>query len=312
MKQRNVCNQTELDQALKEGFTPVISSNESFVLVGETSVQVSGSSQPRVVCSGSSQPRVVCYGSSQPRVVCSDSSQPRVECYGSSQPRVVCYGSSQPRVVCSDSSQPRVECSDSSQPRVECYGSSQPRVVCSDSSQPRVECSDSSQPRVVCSGYAQVSATGAVRIKAKSTNQITVEGPAKVVGGKVIRIKNPKTAAEWCAVNGVSVTRGVAILFKGLDDSFKSNHNGFEYKPGTIPIAPDWDGGTAECGGGLHFCARPAATLKFHNCATRFCACPVRLKDIRPPKADDSHPTKVKARGCCAPIWECDPSGEKI
>lgn len=36
------------------------------------------------------------------------------------------------------------------------------------------------------------------------------------------------------------------------------------------------------------------------------------MKDIRPPKADDTYPEKIKAKGCCAPVWEVDIHGNKI
>jgi hypothetical protein len=41
-------------------------------------------------------------------------------------------------------------------------------------------------------------------------------------------------------------------------------------------------------------------------------ACPVRLKDIRCPKPTDQYPEKVKAKGCCAAIWEVDIDGNAV
>jgi hypothetical protein len=52
--------------------------------------------------------------------------------------------------------------------------------------------------------------------------------------------------------------------------------------------------------------------LRFHTGATKFVACPVRLKDIRKPHSTDEYPEKVKARGCCGPVWECDIDGNKV
>lgn len=106
------------------------------------------------------------------------------------------------------------------------------------------------------------------------------------------------------------VEGGVATLFKAVGDDFHSSRLG-NYTPGTIPRAPDWDGGEAECGGGLHFCAHPQAALAFFESATRFVACPVALTDIVV-HADPQYPTKVKARGCCGPVYEVDRRGRRI
>jgi hypothetical protein len=307
----NVTNQSELDSAIVAGNKPQITSDADFDISKAPTVLIYGSSQPRVVCSGSSQPRVVCYDSSQPRVVCYGSSEPRVECSDSSQPRVVCSGSSQPRVECYGSSEPRVECYGSSQPRVECYDSSQPRVECSGSSQPRVGCYGSSEPRVECYDNAQLAITGKASVKAGPKNPITTDGKSDIDGGVIFQIGPIKTPEEWCAAYRVPVVGGVAILFKAVDSNFKANQNGFDYTPGTTPVAPDWDGGKEECGGGLHFSPRPSEALAFNTGAKKFVACPVNLADIAV-HPNPQWPSKVKAKGCCAAVWECDIDGEKV
>ena len=119
------------------------------------------------------------------------------------------------------------------------------------------------------------------------------------------------TAEDWCTYHGVAVNDGVALVYKGLSDDFTST-NGFAYLPGTVPVAPDWDGGQDECGRGLHFSPSPAMTLQFHECATRFVACPVALADMRAPRSGDAHPEKIKARGCCGPVVEVDRFGEPV
>lgn len=43
-----------------------------------------------------------------------------------------------------------------------------------------------------------------------------------------------------------------------------------------------------------------------------FLACPVALKDIRPPQPSDTYPAKVKALGLCAPCFEVDRRGNPI
>src|SRR5207237_6599225 len=104
--------------------------------------------------------------------------------------------------------------------------------------------------------------------------------------------------------HGVEVKDGVAFLYKAVDEDFRSMY-GTNYAPGAEPQAPDWDGGDAECGGGLHFSPKPAIALRFQPEAAHFVACPVRLEDIvlhdRPLYAE-----KVKAKGVCGPVFEVD------
>ena len=203
------------------------------------------------------------------------------------------------------------------------YGSSQ--VTAYDSSQVRaydssqVAAYDSSQVRayrssqVAAYGSSQVTAYGSSQVKATDYVAVTCHGDAvKVSGGHIIKIISPKTVIQWCAFHGLEIKDGVVVLFKGLTSQYKANHNVFDYTPGTIPIAPDWDCGQQECGGGLHFSPYPVATLQFNSDAKKFVACPVRVSEIRCPKLNDEYPNKVKASGCCAPVWEVDINGNKI
>ena len=190
-----------------------------------------------------------------------------------------------------------------------------------------VEASDSAT--VTASGSATVTAfdsatvTAFGRVFVRLFSALKITATAQVVilreprsrgdvdGGHVVQASAPKTAAHWCEDHGVEVKDGIAILYKGVSDAFISPRGG-NYRPGTTPMAPDWDGGQAECGGGLHFSPRPAMTLQFANNAERFVACPVALADMRAPKDDDEYPAKIKARGCCAPVWEVSLKGERI
>src|SRR3990167_9454272 len=73
-------------------------------------------------------------------------------------------------------------------------------------------------------------------------------------GGMQIKIPEILTAKEWCDYYGVEVKKGIATLFKAVDDDYSTlnaRSKGIFYTPGSMPIAPDWDGGKAECGGGL-------------------------------------------------------------
>lgn len=132
----------------------------------------------------------------------------------------------------------------------------------------------------------------------------------RVDGGVQIQIPDITTAKLWCEWHGVPINCGVAILYKGVGDTYLSPRGG-DYTPGTIPTAPDWDGGKAECGGGLHFSPRPSATRRYASSATKYVACPVRVKDIVVHFPAD-YPDKVKAPGCCAPVYEVGIDGKPL
>jgi hypothetical protein len=130
-----------------------------------------------------------------------------------------------------------------------------------------------------------------------------------VVGGAVSatgQVPPPTSAEQWCRFNGVEVENGVAILYKAVDAEFTSRY-GTSYQPGSLPEAPDWDGGERKCGGGLHFSPRPYLALEFTHRAARYVACPVRLEDIV--VQPGPYQNKVKARGVCAPVYEVDENG---
>ena len=135
----------------------------------------------------------------------------------------------------------------------------------------------------------------------------------KVKGGQQIHL-NIETAAQWCDYYGVNAQDGIVTLFKAIDDDYSTPYAraaSIFYRPGAVPIAPDWDGGERECGGGLHFSPSPSMALEFNGGAKRFAACPVKLADIAI-HPDGNYPQKVKARGCCADVWEVDRFGRRI
>jgi len=170
---------------------------------------------------------------------------------------------------------------------------------------------------VHASGSATVHASDSATVRASRFVPVQVTSDdVKVTGGVLIPIRRAATVEEWCDFHGVDITgegdERQVVLFKIVRDDFRSSH-GADYTPGTIPSAADWDGGDAECGGGgLHFSPRPWLASQFDSAGTRYIACPIRLADIRSPREDDSMPEKVKARGCCAPVWECDADGEPL
>ena len=143
----------------------------------------------------------------------------------------------------------------------------------------------------------------------------SVHSPAADVQGQghIIPIPPIVTAQDWITYYGAALSPTdpeVVILYKAVRDDYHSAY-GFLYAFGTMPQAPDWDGGRDECGGGLHFCSTPSAAHDFDNQATRFMACPIRVADIVIHQSP-SYPTKIKAPGVCAPIWEVDRFGNPL
>ncbi len=136
----------------------------------------------------------------------------------------------------------------------------------------------------------------------------------KCKGGVQIKIPEIATAKEWCDYYGAEIKKGVAVLFKGVDGDYstsKARQKNIFYKPGLTPVAPDWDGGKQECGGGLHFSPTAGHTLNFNSEAKHFIACPVKVSKIKVHK-NAQYPEKVKAPGLAAPCWEVDYYGKRI
>jgi hypothetical protein len=187
-----------------------------------------------------------------------------------------------------------LEISGSSQ--VTAYGSSQ--VTAYGSSQ------------VTAYGSSQVTAYGSSQVTASKQVAVTLSGNAKAAGGVQIKYKRPATTAEWLEEYQLTPKDGVVILFKAVNDEYKSSHE-MSYTPGTMPIAPDWDGEERECGGGLHFCALPVMALGFFREATKFITCPVRVDEIVVhPNAE--YPNKIKAPRVVEPgCYEVDINGKR-
>jgi uncharacterized protein YciI len=301
-----VRTQAQLDAAVKKAGPfdiIVIQGDGPFIFTGSSSptVVARGSSSPTVVARGSSSPRVEAWESSSPRVVARGSSSPRVEAWESSSPTVEARESSSPTVVARGSSSPRVVARESSSPRVEAWESSSPRVVARESSSPRVEAWESSSFTGSIGKYAALVA------RKQDHAKVTIPGALILPEPKI------ETPADWCDYYGVTVKRGMATLFKALDDDYSTDNarrKGIFYLPGTSPAAPDWDP-VPECGGGLHFSPSPMAALNFNPSAKRFVACPVRLTDIVVHESP-MHPAKVKAPRVSGKVVEVDRDGEPL
>jgi hypothetical protein len=157
----------------------------------------------------------------------------------------------------------------------------------------------------------QLVTRGLVSIDAHPSVSVVGFGSPAIRGADRVQIVKLETPVDWCALYGVEVADGVATLYKAVGDDYMSPRGG-NYAPGTTVEAPDWDGGRAECGGGLHFSPRPKMALAFNREATRFVACPVALADMRAPCDSDQMPEKCKARRTCGPVYEVDRDGERV
>ena len=225
--------------------------------------------------------------------------------------QIACIGNGS--FVISDSS--TVTAYDSS--TVTAYGSSTVRAY--DSS--TVWASDSStvwaygSSTVWAYGSSTVRAYGSSTVWASKYVAVTKHGRhAKVSGGVLIEVPKLTTAQEWCDYYGAEVKRGVAMLYKAVDDDYATNHSraaGIFYKPGTSPQVPDWDGGVAECGGGLHFSPHAFMARRFNDAATKYVACPVKVSEIVV-HPDASMPDKVKAPRVFGKVYECNQDGKKL
>jgi hypothetical protein len=164
---------------------------------------------------------------------------------------------------------------------------------------------------VVAWGDVMIRLYSALKIEASADVVIKMHGKAKSIkGGIRIKAAVVKTALQWCRYWGAEVKNRIATVYKGVNADCKSER-GATYLPGTSTVAPDWDGGKAECGGGLHFSPHPAMTREFFSDPKKFIACAVALKDMRLPKADDTYPQKIKATRC-KNLHEVDGMGQKI
>jgi hypothetical protein len=151
----------------------------------------------------------------------------------------------------------------------------------------------------------------------RATQYVAVTIPAdfagKAMGGAQIKIPPVKTPEEWCEFYGVEVKRGVAILYKGVDEDYSTDYaraKNISYKPGEKPEASDWNP-IPECGCGLHFSPTPAHALRFNRTAKHFVACPVLASEIIVHFPAD-YPEKVKAPRVYRACYEVDINGNPI
>ena len=134
-------------------------------------------------------------------------------------------------------------------------------------------------------------------------------GHAHIDGGVLIdHTAEPGDAAMWCAYHDVRVTRGIATLYKAVDDAWTTSR-GFDYSPGATPSAPDWSPASA-CGGGLHFSPSPIEALAYKPDAARFLAVGVALDTLVPILGGDT--PKAKAPAVVVACREVDMDGREV
>ncbi|MFT4076448.1 MAG: hypothetical protein QM647_13060, partial [Asticcacaulis sp.] len=238
---------------------------------------------------------------SAPRIETRETSAPRIETWGASAPSIVTWGASAPSIETRETSAPRIETRETSAPRIETWGASAPSIVTWGASAPSIE----------AFGYSMLRVTARMSISFNAGPNVAVhyEGDVTVTGGHSVEIKK-ETPQDWCDYYGARVVDGVAILYKAVDAQFKS-HWGGDYTPGLTPSVDKFRA-EPECGpGALYFSPTPRHTHQFVTNPEKYVACPVRLEDIVT-HPTGSYPAKVKAKGCCAPVYECDIWGDPV
>lgn len=173
-----------------------------------------------------------------------------------------------------------------------------------------VSASGSASASVSAFGSASVSAFDSASVSATPKVAVHLHSKrVKVQGGVVIDvIEEPTDAAEWCEYHGVTVSKaGIATVYKAVDDNWVSGY-GFNYAPGTKPVAPDWRD-DATCGGGLHFSPSPTQALYYNESATRFLEVGVRVADLRPIPGGTA---KCKAPAVVRKCVEVDVHGKRV
>lgn len=132
-------------------------------------------------------------------------------------------------------------------------------------------------------GAATVRAYGSATVRASSHVAIHLHSALVSLKGGVV-IDHTKVdltdAKAWCDYHGVEVKRGIATLYKAVNDAW-STDRGFDYSPGSKPTAPDWRD-TDECGYGLHFGPTPHRADYYRDSGSKYVAVGVRVSELRP------------------------------
>jgi hypothetical protein len=172
---------------------------------------------------------------------------------------------------------------------------------------------------VTAYGSSTVTACGSSTVWAYGSSTVTAcpsvavhlhHSTVHLSGGTVIDHTHVKdfTAAEWCEYHGVEVKRGIATLFKAVDDHWTTSR-GTDYSPGSKPFCNDFSDEDC-CGGGLHFSPTPGHALAFQPEAAKFVSVGVRVSELRVITFGST--PKAKAPRVVRPCVECDIDGNPI
>jgi hypothetical protein len=150
---------------------------------------------------------------------------------------------------------------------------------------------------VVAWGSSHVEARESSHVEASPCVAVHKHGPnPKIKGGVVIEVPKLDTPEKWCDFWGIKVSRGIATLYKAVNDDWLSGYK-TSYAPRTKPEAPDWEP-DGQCGGGLHFCAHPVVAADYQSGATKYLACPVRLDEVSVIDSQKVKAKRVVGKGC--------------
>uniref|UniRef100_A0A0S6YYJ4 Gp44 n=1 Tax=Mizugakiibacter sediminis TaxID=1475481 RepID=A0A0S6YYJ4_9GAMM len=163
---------------------------------------------------------------------------------------------------------------------------------------------------VTACGSASVTACDSASVRASKLVAVHKHSArAKISGGVVLDHTGVEkfSADEWCEYHGVKVSRGVATLYKAVNDEWTTSR-GVDYSPGSKPACNDFSD-TDACGGGLHFGPTPAHALSYFPEATKFVAVGVRVSELRP---INGGPAKAKAPRVVSACVEVDIHGKEV
>ena len=170
----------------------------------------------------------------------------------------------------------------------------------------------------VCDSASVGSATETSTVHLYDTSTLTQATPhvavflhsarATFAGGHLIDLTSLDLTdpATWAAHVGGETSDGRVVLYKAVDDQWRSPH-GAVYTPGSETTCDDWCD-DAVCGGGLHFSPSPAQAMEYHGQATRFVAVEVDVATLRPIPGGTA---KCKAPSCRV-LYEVDIHGRKV
>ncbi|TAN06129.1 MAG: hypothetical protein EPN38_09345 [Rhodanobacteraceae bacterium] len=141
-------------------------------------------------------------------------------------------------------------------------------------------------------------------IKAAPLVAVFLHSSTAVISGGVILDHSHLADMDgkaWCEYYGVKVSRGIATLYKAVNDHWTTSR-GVDYSPGSKPRCDDFKP-TNECGNGLHFGPTLLHAKAYFPEATKFVAVGVKLTELQPIYRDGST-AKCKAprvvRACVA------------